>query len=105
MKKVLIGIACVAVWFSIFLLPSLLAPKKERYHCPICDAQIKYEAEPEDIRSWIEKQGYALIREGELTEYVWEYLQDDDGLFEDLMSDYAEDYLIDNGWTLIPPEG
>lgn len=91
MKKVLIVAAIVAVWFAIFILPSILAPKKEKYYCPFCDTEIEYEIDPIHVAEWLENK-YGFI-----------VLTDDEKSMNEFINYYVLDFMNDEGWLVIPP--
>ncbi len=75
------------------------------YRCPYCDEPIDHEPDPEYLFSWLEREGYVVISDDEVSEFAWSFFVDDPEMMSDFMGDYAEDYLRDQGWTLTPPRG
>lgn len=97
--------AFIVLLFVVPIVSHFSKPKREHYYCPVCDAQIEYEAEPEYLESWLNKKGYDLVYKDDAEEYVNNFLSDNPDWIDDILYDNAADYLEDNGWTLIPPEG
>lgn len=99
------------VFLLLFILVFLVGcgnsntQKRSYHHCPYCDALIDHEPDPEYLFSWLEKKGYVVIRDDDVREFAWSFFVDDPDQFSDFMNDYAEEYLTNQGWKLIPPEG
>jgi len=107
MKKIGPWLLIAAFLFLYFGLPviSAIKSKKEIYYCPVCDARIEYEADPEFLEDWLNEKGYDLVYREFLTDYINDFIYDNPDWVSDFLADNAADYLTDNGWTLIPPEG
>lgn len=73
-------------------------------HCPICDARVDYAADNDQIAEWLMRQGYSVFPTEDSWEYVNKFITENREYFTDIMDAYAEEYLRDEGWTLIPPK-
>ena len=96
--------AFVFLFFGLPIISYINKPKRERYYCPICDSQLEYEADPEDLENWLNKKGYDLVYRDFASDYVNDFLADNPDWILDILADNAEEYLKDNGRELIPPE-
>lgn len=93
---------------------SSIPERKQQEYCPVCDSPVEYEPDYDYAIRWLEKNEFTVIGKSEVHEFVWDYLinnyddlidfLNDSGWMEDILEDYAEDYLIDQGWSLTPPE-
>ena len=97
--------AFAVLLFVVPIVSYFKGPKRERYYCPVCDAEIDYEAEPEYLEGWLNRKGYDLVYRDFVADYVNDFLSDNPDWIDDILADNAAAYLEDNGWTLIPPEG
>lgn len=97
-------VAFVVLFFVIPIISYIKKPKRERYYCPVCDSQLEYEADPEDVEAWLNQKGYDLVYRDFASDYVNDFLSDNPDWILDILADNAADYLEENGWTLIPPE-
>ena len=43
-------------------------------HCPVCGESVEFEIEPDDAIRWLNKEGYDVIRQEDLWEYVFAIL-------------------------------
>lgn len=98
MKKALI--ICL-----ILILTSCSSSTNRRKYCPICDAPCEYEIDEYDVADWLRRNGFVVLEEYDITEFAWRFFVDDPEQMSDFMSDYAIDFLTDEGWTLIPQKG
>lgn len=107
--------AFVFLFFGLPIISWAKKPKTERYYCPVCDAEIDYDAEPEYLENWLNEKGYDLVYKDDAWDYVWDYVNENPDVISeylycnqdwinDILYDNATDYLEDCGWTLIPPK-
>lgn len=89
--------------FLIFLLVCLLLTgcAQTIHHCPICDATVEDEVDPEYVLEWLEHIDYledrGYFHEDDLPDLAAQYVDD--------YPEYAKEWLENRGYVVADPEG
>ena len=102
----LLFIICfVGAFFVVPIISYAKKTKKEKHYCPICDAEVEYEVDPELVAEWLEtKNDYIVFRDGEdYGDIAWSYFINDSDCLQDFINDYVIEFMQDKGYLVVAP--